>query len=172
MSSEQVKPRDVETIIKRRELLQTVLLGSVALAGLAPILALARGPMPAEAGDKFCTEIRNLRRKRYKANELIFGEVYVRQNNSERVLGFYTLRGPFEDVFAPSVVISRTDGQVFAYANDLEWFIYTTQKKNDEEIFDEIIQKAEKEDKKKVARYVRIIREIKKETQDKTPETP
>ncbi len=101
----------------------------------------------------------------------MFGEVYVRQNSSERVLGFYTLRGPFEDVFAPSVVISRTDGQVFAYANDLEWFIYTTQKKNDQEIFDEIIQKAEKEGKRKVARYVRIIREIKKETQDKTPET-
>ena len=54
----------------------------------------------------------------------MFGEVYVRQNSSERVLGFNTLRGPFEDVFAPSVVISRTDGQVFAYANDLEWFIY------------------------------------------------
>jgi hypothetical protein len=172
MASEQVKPKDVETIIKRRELLQTALLGSLAFAGLAPILALARGPTPAKAGDTICSEIRNLQRKRYKANELVFGEVYVRQNSSERVLGFYTLRGPFEDVFAPSVVISRTDGQVFAYANDLEWFIYTTQKKNDEEIFDEIIQKAEKEGKRKVARYVRIIREIKKETQDKTPETP
>jgi peptidyl-tRNA hydrolase len=171
MASEQVKPRDVEVIINRRELLQTALLGSVAFSGVAPILALARGPTPAEAGDKICTEIRNLRRKRYKANELVFGEVYVRQNSSERVLGFYTLRGPFEDVFAPSVVISRTDGQVIAYANDLEWFIYTTQKKNDEEIFDEIIQKAEKEGKRKVARYVRIIKEI-KETQDRTPETP
>ena len=42
-ASEQVKPRGVEAIIKRRELLQTALLGSVALAGLAPILALARG---------------------------------------------------------------------------------------------------------------------------------
>ncbi len=124
MASEQVKPKDVETIIKRRELLQTALLGSVAFTGLAPILALARGPAPAKAGDTICSEIRNLQRKRYKANELIFGEVYVRQNNSERVLGFYTLRGPFEDIFAPSVVISRTDGQVFAYANDLEWFIY------------------------------------------------
>ncbi len=134
MSSEQVKPKDVEAIIRRRELLQTALFGSIAFAGLAPILALARGPTPTKAGDKFCTEIRNLQRKRYRANELIFGEVYVRQNSSERVLGFYTLRGPFEDVFAPSVVISRTDGQVFAYANDLEWFIYTTQKKNDEEI--------------------------------------
>ena len=172
MASEQVKPKDVEAIIKRRELLQTALLGGIAFAGLAPILALARGPTPAKAGDTICSEIRNLQRKRYKANELVFGEVYVRQNNSERVLGFYTLRGPFEDVFAPSVVISRTDGQVFAYANDLEWFIYTTQKKNDEEIFDEIIQKAEKEGKKKVARYVRVIREIKKATQDKTPETP
>jgi hypothetical protein len=172
MASEQVKPKDVEAIIKRRELLQTALLGGIAFAGLAPILALARGPTLAKAGDMICSEIRNLQRKRYKANELVFGEVYVRQNNSERALGFYTLRGPFEDVFAPSVVISRTDGQVFAYANDLEWFIYTTQKKNDEEIFDEIIQKAEKEGKKKVARYVRIIREIKKETQDKTPETP
>jgi hypothetical protein len=97
----------------------------------------------------------------------VFGEVYVRQNSSERVLGFNTLRGPFEDVFAPSVVISRTDGQVFAYANDLEWFIYTTQKKNDEEIFDEIIQKAEKEGKRKVARYVRIIREINEEEEAK-----
>ncbi len=166
MASEQVKPRDVEAIIKRRELLQNALLGSIAFAGLAPILALARGPTPAKAGDTICAEIRKLRRKRYKANELIFGEVYIRQNSSEKVLGFYTLRGPFEDVFAPSVVIIRTDGQVFAYANDLEWFIYTTQKKNDEEIFDEIIQKAEKERKRKVARYVRIIREIKKETQD------
>jgi len=144
----------------------------VAFAGVAPILALARGPTPAEAGDTICSEIRNLRRKRYKANELVFGEVYSRQNSSEGVVGFYTLRGPFEDVFAPSVVISRTDGQVFAYANDLEWFIYTIQKKNDEEILDEIIQKAEKEGKKKVARYVKIIKEIKKETQDKTPETP
>jgi hypothetical protein len=72
--------------------------------------------------------------------------------------GFYTLRGPFEDVFAPSVVISRADGQVFAYANDLKWFIYTTQRKNNEEIFDEIIQKAEKKGKRKVARYVRIRR--------------
>ena len=43
MTSEQVKPKDVEAIIKRRELLQTALLGSVAFAGLAPILALARG---------------------------------------------------------------------------------------------------------------------------------
>jgi len=129
MSSEQVKPKDVEAIIKRRELLQTALLGSIAFAGLAPILALARGPTPTKAGDTICTEIRNLQRKRYKANELVFGEVYVRQNNSERVLGFYTLRGPFEDVFVPSVVISRTDGQVFAYANDLEWFIYTTPKR-------------------------------------------
>ncbi len=60
MVSEQVKPKDVETIIKRRELLQTALLSSVAFAGLAPILALARGPTPAKAGDKFCTEIRNL----------------------------------------------------------------------------------------------------------------
>lgn len=60
MASEQVKPKDVETIIKRRELLQTALLGNIAFAGLAPILALARGPTPAEAGDKFCTEIRNL----------------------------------------------------------------------------------------------------------------
>ncbi len=41
MTSEQVKPRDVEAIIKRRELLQTALLGSMAFAGLAPILALA-----------------------------------------------------------------------------------------------------------------------------------
>jgi hypothetical protein len=57
MASEQVKPRDVEAIIKRRELLQTALLGGIAFAGLAPILALAQGPMPAEAGDKFCTEI-------------------------------------------------------------------------------------------------------------------
>ncbi len=104
----------------------------MAFAGLAPILALARGPTSAKAGDMICTEIRNLQRKRYKANELIFGEVYVRQNSSERVLGFYTLRGPFEDVFAPSVIISRTDGQVFAYANDLEWFIDTTQKKKGE----------------------------------------
>jgi len=165
--SEQVKPKDVETIIKRRELLQTALLGSIAFAGLAPILALARGPTPAKAGDMICSEIRNLQRKRYKANELIFGEVYVRQYNSERALGFYTLRGPFEDVFAPSVVISRTDGQVIAYANDLEWFIYTTQKKNDEEIFDEIIQKAEKDGKRKVARYVRIIREINEEEEAK-----
>jgi hypothetical protein len=124
MSSEQVKPKDVEAIIKRRELLQTALLGSVAFAGLTPIQALARGPTPAKAGDTICSEIRNLQRKRYKTNKLVFGEVYVRQNNSEKVLGFYTLRGPFEDVFAPSVVISRTDGQVFAYANDLEWFIY------------------------------------------------
>jgi hypothetical protein len=108
--------------------LQTALLGSFAFADLAPILALARGPTPAEAGDTICSEILNLRRKRYKANELVFGEVYVRQNNSERVLGFYTLRGSFEDVFASSVVISRTDGQVFAYANDLEWFIYTNPK--------------------------------------------
>jgi hypothetical protein len=124
MSSEQVKPKDVEAIIKRRELSQTALLGSVAFAGLTPIQALARGPTPAKAGDTICSEIRNLQRKRYKTNKLVFGEVYVRQNNSEKVLGFYTLRGPFEDVFAPSVVISRTDGQVFAYANDLEWFIY------------------------------------------------
>jgi hypothetical protein len=43
MVSEQVKPRDVEAIIKRRELLQTALLGSMASAGVAPILALARG---------------------------------------------------------------------------------------------------------------------------------
>jgi hypothetical protein len=57
MASEQVKPRDVEAILKRRELLQTALLGSVAFAGLAPILALARGPTPTKAGDKFCTEI-------------------------------------------------------------------------------------------------------------------
>ncbi len=87
MASEQVKPKDVETIIKRRELLQTALLGSVAFAGLAPILALARGPTPAKAGDMICTKIRNLQRKRYKTNELVFSEVYVRQNSSERVLG-------------------------------------------------------------------------------------
>ena len=165
--SEQVKPKDVEAIIKRKELLQTALLGSLAFTGLAPILALARGPTPTKAGDTICSEILNLRRKRYKANELVFGDVYVRQNSSERVLGFYTLRGPFEDVFAPSVVISRADGQVFAYANDLEWFIYTTQKKNDEEIFDEIIQKAEKEGKRKAARYVRVIREINEEEEAK-----
>jgi len=57
MASEQVKPRDVEVIINRRELLQTALLGSVTFAGLAPILALARGPTPTKAGDKFYTEI-------------------------------------------------------------------------------------------------------------------
>jgi len=57
MASEQVKPRDVEVIINRRELLQTALLGSVAFAGLAPILAPARGPTPTKAGDKFCTEM-------------------------------------------------------------------------------------------------------------------
>jgi hypothetical protein len=71
MASEQVKPKDVETIIKRRELLQTALLGNIAFAGHAPILALARGPTPAEAGDTICTEILNLRRRRYKANELV-----------------------------------------------------------------------------------------------------
>jgi hypothetical protein len=43
MVSEQVKPRDVEAIIKRRELLRTALLGSAAFAGLAPILARGAG---------------------------------------------------------------------------------------------------------------------------------
>ena len=55
-----MKPKDVEAIIKRRELLQTALLGSVAFAGLAPMQALARGPRPADAGDTICSEIRNL----------------------------------------------------------------------------------------------------------------
>jgi len=36
-----VKPKDVEAIIKRSELLQAALLSSVAFTGLAPILALA-----------------------------------------------------------------------------------------------------------------------------------
>ena len=50
MASEQVKPKDVEAIIKRRELLQTALIGSIAFAGLAPILALAPGADARQGG--------------------------------------------------------------------------------------------------------------------------
>ncbi len=171
MPHEEVKPKDVETLVKRRQLLQNALLGSIAFAGLAPILALARGPTPAKTGDKMCVEIRNLEQRKYKTNELILGKVYIQHNGSEKAVRFYVLRGPFEDVFAPSVTIDESHGQVFAYANDMEWFIYTTQKKNSIEIFDEIIEKAEKENKRRIARYVRLIKEAVIQTNGEKPET-
>ncbi len=45
--------------------------------------------------------------------------------------------------------------------------VHLHKKKNDTEIFDEIIQKAEKEGRRKVVRYVRIIREINEEEEVK-----
>jgi hypothetical protein len=163
MSADASRPvKDAEMLIKRRQLLYTALLGSVAFLGLAPVLALARspGPLPVKRGDRMCTEILNLQRVTYKSNELITGAVLLRFNGQERVISFYALRGPFEDALVPSVVIDRAEGRVFAYVTDLEWLTYITQRRSDIEIFDEVIERAEREGKRRVVRYVRIIREI------------
>jgi hypothetical protein len=163
MSADTLRPvKDTGMLIKRRQLLYTALLGSVAFLGLASIFALARSPGPPhlKRGDRMCTEVLDLKRVTCKSNELIKGTVLLHFSGQERIIDFYMLQGPFEDALVPSIVIDRAEGRVFAYATDLEWLSYITQKRNDIEIFDEVVERAEREGKRRVARYVKIIKEI------------
>jgi hypothetical protein len=45
MSPEEAPRRDMESIIKRRELLYNAVLGSVAIAAILPVLSLAKSPV-------------------------------------------------------------------------------------------------------------------------------
>ncbi|MCC6021075.1 MAG: hypothetical protein LM577_06905 [Thermoproteaceae archaeon] len=161
MSVEQSARSATEVVMRRRELLYNVLLGSMAFAGLAPILALAKSHAPVpKSGDRVCVELRNLLRKEFKTNELLSGDVIVSRGGEERLIRFYVLRGSFADALAPSIVIDRSEWRVFAYATDLEWLTYTTTKRDDIGIFDEVMEMAKKQGKMKVLRYTKLIKEI------------
>jgi hypothetical protein len=113
-----------DLLMKRRELIEKVLLGSVAFAGLAPILALAKSAAPIRIGaqqGRTCIDVSSLKNISYKGNELIVGEISVMHNENEYKFGLYVLRGDFPDALAPTVVIDRKEQRVFAYATDLEW---------------------------------------------------
>jgi hypothetical protein len=163
-----------DLLMKRRELIEKVLLGSVTFAGLVPILALAKSAAPIGVGtqqSRTCIDILSLKNISYKGNELIIGEIAVKHNENEYKFGLYTLRGNFPDVLAPTVVIDRKEQRVFAYATDLEWFLYNTMKKDDIEILNEVIEIANKDNKKRIVRYVKIMRDALTQTQDRRPET-
>jgi hypothetical protein len=166
-------------LMKRRKLIEKVLLGSAAFAALVPILALIKSPAPigvetqgvkTQQG-RTCIDILSLKNISYKGNELIIGEIAVKHNENEYKFGLYTLRGDFPDALAPTVVIDRKEQRVFAYATDLEWFLYNTMKKDDIEILNEVIEIANKDNKKGVVRYVKIMRDALTQTQDRRPET-
>ncbi len=92
-------------------------------------------------------------------------------HNENEYIGLYVLRGNFPDALAPTVVIDRKEQRVFAYATDHEWFLYNTMKKDDIEILDEVIEIATKDDKKRIVRYVKIMRDALTQTHDRRPET-
>jgi hypothetical protein len=161
-------------LMKRRELIEKVLLGSVAFAGLAPILALAKSAAPIRIGTqqgRTCIDVLSLKNISYKGNELIVGEISVMHNENEYKFGLYVLRGDFPDALAPTVVIDRKEQRVFAYATDLEWFLYNTTKKNDIEILNEVIEIGTKDNKKRIVRYVKIMSDALTQTQDQRPGT-
>ncbi len=61
-------------LMRRRELIEKVLLGSVAFAGLAPILALAKSVAPIEVGTqqgRTCINIVSLKNISYKGMSLL-----------------------------------------------------------------------------------------------------
>jgi len=163
-----------DLLMRRRELIEKVLLGSVAFAGLAPILAHAKSAAPIGVGTqqgRTCVDILSLKNISYKGNELIVGEVSVMHNENEYKFGLYTLRGNFPDALAPTVAIDRKEQRVFAYATDLEWFFYNTTKKDDIEILNDLIEIATKDNKKRIVKYVKIMRDALTQTQDRRPET-
>jgi len=92
-------------------------------------------------------------------------------NENEYKFGLYVLRGDFPDALAPTVVIDRKEQRVFAYATDLEWFLYNTTKKNDIEILNEVIEIGTKDNKKRIVRYVKIMSDALTQTQDQRPGT-
>lgn len=166
MSGEEkeILQKDASDILNRREALMKMLMGSLALSSIAPILAIARGTAP-QTGE-YCIKIENVEEQEWNTNRLYVTNVKLYVNGvPDRDIEVYALRGNFTDVFAPSLTIARKEGkptQVFAYATDLEFSIFETGRTDFEEIIEEAIERAKQEKKLKVARYMAIIKETRR----------
>lgn len=103
--SQIVPEKDVEPILRRRQLLYNAAVGSLLLSGVLPILALAKtSQVKTSSNKKYCTEIEEASTYEYKSNVLFDIKAFVSIDEKRVELQVYTLKGPFEDAFSPSIV--------------------------------------------------------------------
>jgi len=170
MPEKTVVEKDVGDIVSRREALMKMVLGSLALSSLAPILAVARSASP-QAGD-YCVTIEEVEEKEWETNNLTSVKLRINANGDVTSAEAHVLKGSFEDVYTPHIAIFNKGGQreVVAYATDLEFITFTTSKETLDEILDEAIERAAKEKKRKVERYMKILKETYKNGKTKRKE--
>jgi len=150
-------------ITARREFIEKVLMGTALAVGLAPLLQALKLPEVRKVeGTRITIHFKRVEERKNKATESAFVEVDVEESGSGKTLKLYGIKGRFEDVINPSVVIIPGDksNEVVAYAAPEEYITFKTNKKKAREILDEVIEKAEKNNYKRLKRLAEVLKEI------------